>query len=65
MGKKNKLTDIETLINCTQIMLCGKKSRDELSGADVTIDMLGENDKFDGYEFEREYAKTAADIYKD
>ncbi|MBE7052128.1 MAG: hypothetical protein E7395_06120 [Ruminococcaceae bacterium] len=65
MGKKNKLTDIETLINCTQIMLCGKKSRDELNGAVVSVDMLGENDKFDGYEFEAEYAKTAADIYKD
>jgi len=65
MGRDNNLADIETLINCTQIMLCGKKSRDELNGADVSIDMLGTDDKFDGYEFEREYAKTAADIYKD
>lgn len=65
MGRDNNLADIETLINCTQIMLCGKKSRDELDGADVSIDMLGTDDKFDGYEFEREYAKTAADIYKD
>ena len=65
MGRENNLTDIETLINCTQIMLCGKKSRDELGGANVTIDSLGIDDKYDGYEFEAEYAKTAADIYKD
>lgn len=64
-GRENNLADIETLINCTQIMLCGKKSRDELNGAEVSIDMLGENDKYDGYEFESGYSKGAANIYKD
>lgn len=64
-GRENDLADIETLINCTQIMLCGKKSRDELDGKRVTIDMLDKDDKFDGYAFESEYAKSAADIYKD
>lgn len=64
-GKSNNLTDMETLINCTQIMLCGKKSRDELNGKNVTIDMLTNDDKYDGYAFEDNYSKTAADIYKD
>lgn len=65
VGRANNLADIETLINCIHIMLCGKKSRDELNGDIVSIDMLGEDDKYDGYKFEEEYSKTAADIYRD
>lgn len=63
-GKSN-LCDVETLLNCTETMLCGKKSRDELNGALVTIPELGENDKFDGYEFEKGYAAAATVAYKD
>ena len=56
-GKSN-LVDVETLINCSLTMLCGKKSRDELNGVRVTLDELDENDKFDGYAFEESYAKA-------
>lgn len=56
-GKSN-LVDVETLINCSLTMLCGKKSRDELNGARVTLDELDESDKFDGYAFEESYAKA-------
>ena len=63
-GKSN-LADSETLINCTQAMLCGKKSKEVFDGAEVTIDMLDTNDKFDGYEFEKEYGESAGVIYKD
>lgn len=59
------MADMETLLNCTEIMLCGKKSRDELNGAPVTIDMLEEGDKFDGYAFEEGYAARAGISYKD
>jgi len=64
-GKSNIMTDVETLINCTHAMLCGKKSRDTLNGQWVSIDMLDENDKFDGYEFEKKYGTGAAITYKD
>lgn len=63
-GKSN-LADVETLLNCTEVMLCCKKSRDELGGKDVTIDMLDVDDKFDGYVHEAEYAAKASKIYKD
>lgn len=63
--KKSNLTDCETLINCTQAMLCGKKSKEVCNGADVTIDMLDSSDKFDGYIFEADYGKNAAALYKD
>lgn len=61
----SRLADIETLINCTQIMLCGKKSRDEKDGAVVRLDDLSRNDKFDGYAFEKRYEVIAnRNIYK-
>ena len=59
------MVDMETLLNCTEIMLCGKKSRDELNGATVTIDMLSDDDKFDGYAFEADYGAKAKVSYKD
>ena len=59
------MADMETLLNCTEIMLCGKKSRDELNGATVTIDMLSDDDKFDGYAFEADYGAKAKVSYKD
>ncbi len=62
---ESKLCDVEKIINCTEVMLCGKKSKEQFNGADVTIDMLDETDKFDGYAFEAEYGANAGVIYKD
>ena len=62
---ESKLCDVEKIINCTEVMLCGKKSKEQLNGAVVTIDMLDENDKFDGYAFEKEYGANAGVLYKD
>ena len=55
----SRLADTETLINCTQAMLCGKKSKEVYHGGEVTIDILEASDKFDGYEFEAEYGAKA------
>ena len=64
--EKDCMADIETLINCIQIMLCGKKSRDDKNGAPVSINELEENDAFDGYAFEEEYKKIAnREVYRD
>ena len=63
-GKSN-LADVETLINCSLVMLCGKKSRDQLSGKKVAIEELTEEDAYDGYAFEKTYAANASKIYKD
>ena len=62
---KSNLADVETLINCSLVMLCGKKSRDELDGKKVTLSELTEKDSFDGYAFEKTYAANASKIYKD
>lgn len=63
---KSVMADMETLINCTEIMLCGKKSRDEKNGAEVSINELEDTDAFDGAAFEEEYAKIAnRRVYKD
>ncbi len=62
---ESKLVDVEMLINCTQAMLCGKKSKEEMGGAEVTVDMLEADDKFDGYVFEKEYGASAGVLYKD
>lgn len=61
----SKMVDVEPILNCTEAMLCCKKSRDEMNGAEVTIDQLGADDKFDGYAHEAEYAASATPIYKD
>ena len=63
-GESN-LIDVETLINCTEAMLCGKKSKEECNGAEVGINQLSGTENFDGYAFEEFYSKTAGDIYKD
>lgn len=63
--RKNHITDVETLINCTEAMLCGKKSRDSMDGAWVNVTDLCENDKFDGYTFEKGYGERSTPIYKD
>lgn len=63
--KKSNLASIDDLINCSLIMLCGKKSRDELNGKEVSLNELTYEDKYDGYEFEKEYGARASIIYKD
>lgn len=62
---KSNLADIDTLINCSMAMLCGKKSRDERGGQRVALEELTEQDKFDGYAFEKEYGAAASKVYKD
>lgn len=62
---KSAMADVEKLINSTEIMLCGKKSRDERGGQPVNINELTPEDRFDGYAFEREYARTAGKVYQD
>lgn len=62
---ESSLIDVETLINCTEAMLCGKKSKEERKGEVVSLNELTGNESFDGYAFEEFYSKTAADIYKD
>lgn len=65
MTRKSNLADVETLANCSLVMLCGKKSRDEKQGATVSLEQLSADDKFDGYAFEKTYAANASKIYKD
>ncbi len=63
--RDNVFADIYTLTNCTKVMLCGKKSRDEKNGAVVYISDLTDDDKFDGYEFEKSYSSSQGVVYKD
>lgn len=58
------LADLETILNCTEIMLCGKKSRDQRNGETVMVSALDPEDKFDGYAFEEDYASKASVTYK-
>ena len=62
---KSDICDVETLLNCSEVMICGKKSRDEKNGALVTLADLTDDDKFDGYAFEEGYAAGAGIAYKD
>lgn len=64
-NRKNNIKDVDTLVNCSLVMICGKKSRDELKGKEVCLNELTENDKFDGYAFEKTYGDNASKIYKD
>ncbi|HOD92797.1 MAG TPA: Gfo/Idh/MocA family oxidoreductase [Clostridia bacterium] len=64
-GRQNVFADITTLTNCTKVMLCGKKSRDEKNGTVVYINDLTDNDKFDGYKFEKYYSSSQGVVYKD
>lgn len=64
-GQHNNLSDVETLVNCCLVMLCGKKSRDEKNSELVKLEDLDESTRFDGYEFEKGYSAAASKIYKD
>ncbi|MBQ2841240.1 MAG: Gfo/Idh/MocA family oxidoreductase [Oscillospiraceae bacterium] len=60
-----KTADVERLINVTEFMLCGKRSRDFENGREVKISELSPDDYFDGDEFERYYEAHAPMIYCD
>lgn len=62
---ESALVSVDWIINSTEAMLCLKKSRDNLAGAEVSIDMLDESDAFDGYAFEIDYGSKASKMYKD
>lgn len=62
---KSDICDVETLLNCSEAMICGKKSRDERSGALVSVSELTDDDKFDGYAFEKAYGAAQGISYKD
>ena len=63
-GEK-KTADIEQILNVSEFMLCGKRSRDFENGREVRIEELCEDDGFDGYAFEKAYGAGAAVMYKD
>lgn len=58
-------TDIENILNVTEFMLCGKKSRDSENGKEVAITELCDSDGFDGGVFAKGYGGSAAKLYKD
>ena len=60
-----KTASIEQILNVSEFMLCGKRSRDIENGEEVLITQLDENDAFDGSAFERAYASSAVVMYKD
>ena len=60
-----KTADIEQILNVSEFMLCGKRSRDFEDGREVKIEELREDDKFDGYVFEKAYGDAAGVMYKD
>lgn len=62
---EQKTADIERILNASEFMLCGKRSRDFENGREVKIEELGTDDKFDGYAFEKEYGASAGAIYSD
>ena len=62
---ESKMTDVENILNVTEFMLCGKKSRDFENGREVLISELCEDDGFDGNAFNEGYAASASILYKD
>ena len=62
---KQTTADIEAVLNASELMLCGKRSRDFEGGREVRIEELNEDDKFDGYQFEKAYSEAAVIMYKD
>ncbi len=60
-----KTADIEKVLNTSEFMLCGKRSRDFESGREISISELHNDDSFDGYAFEKAYGSGADVLYKD
>ena len=46
-------------------MLCGKKSKESGNNLEICLDDLCDDDKFDGYRFEKEYGDKSTTMYKD
>lgn len=57
--------DVDMILNVTEFMLCGKRSRDFENGREVMVSELSEDDSFDGGEFQRAYGSRASVTYKD
>lgn len=57
--------DIERILNVSEFMICGKRSRDLENGREVKVSELRDDDKFDGYAFEKAYGSAAGVMYKD
>ncbi len=65
LKRGDRLTDgIEKVLNASEIMLCGKRSRDFENGALVRISDLRDDDAFDGPAFFDFYSKAASVMYK-
>ncbi|MBQ9985578.1 MAG: Gfo/Idh/MocA family oxidoreductase [Oscillospiraceae bacterium] len=62
---EQKTADIERILNVSEFMLCGKRSRDFENGREVRIEELQDDDAFDGYAFEKAYGAAASVMYKD
>lgn len=60
---RNTLASVDELIQSVKIMLAGRISR-ERSGAEILLSEIPGDDRgYDGYEFEKKYAASAAKIY--
>ena len=57
--------DVEQILNVSEFMLCGKRSRDFENGREVKIEELHEDDAFDGFAFSERYGSRAGVIYAD
>ena len=62
---ERKTAEIERILNVSEFMLCGKRSRDYENGREVQISELHAEDAFDGWAFEETYSTAAAVMYKD
>lgn len=62
---ENTTTDVENILNVTEFMLCGKRSRDFENGKEVFVTDLHDDDGFDGQLFHEGYAAAAVTLYKD
>jgi|LSQX01.3.fsa_nt_gb hypothetical protein len=59
---RQTLASANEILESVKIMLAGKVSR-ENNGVDVCINNIPEGASFDGYLFEKEYAKASSRLY--
>ena len=62
---KLETADVDTILNVTEFMLCGKRSRDFENGREVKISELCSDDAFDGTAYAKAYGENASVMYKD
>lgn len=62
---ERRTADVEKILNVTEFMLCGKRSRDFENGKEVKIEDLHADDAFDGTTFAKAYGAAAGVMYKD